>query len=460
MKKREIKEVYFIEAGSPGKHIYSFIKQPRLGTVILATILEELGYTSKTFIEDITEPDWKELMKADLVGISSITSTAPRAWQLANYFQALRIPVVLGGPHFTFLPKEGLHYADYVVRGEGEKTIVELVEYLKEGKPLHDILGLSFKENGKIIRNPDRPLIQDLDSVPIPNLKLIKGWRKIKAIPIATSRGCPFGCKFCSVIQMFGRKYRFNSVERTIKELKSVVLEYPGKHVFFIDDNFAANKKRTRELLERIISGGIQIEWSAQVRTDIARDLELVDLMKKAGCYTVFVGFESINPATLEHYHKHQTVADIENCITVFKKAKINIHGMFVTGGETDNIETIRETGKFAKKRGIPSTQFLMLTPLPGTPVFEELKREGRLIHTDWDKYDAHHAVFVPKLMTPSELHIETLKAMADFYSWKSVIRNFFQGKFFYAWVSMYGGKAAAKALRAAPDYLKKIGAD
>jgi len=453
-----MKKIYFIEAKSPGKHIYSLIKQPRLGTAILATILNKHGYESKVRIEDIAEIDWEEVKKADLIGISLITSTAPRAFHLAQISRSMGKPVVMGGPHSTFLPKESLKYADYVVRGEGEKTIVELVECLNAGKPLNNILGLSFKKNGRIIHNPDRPLIQDLDSIPIPDLKLIYKWKKIKAIPFATSRGCPYGCKICSVIQMFGRKYRFNSVERVIKDLKNVISDYPGKHVFFIDDNFAANKERTKELLRTMIKEKIRLVWSAQVRTDIARDLELVSLMKEAGCYIVFIGFESINPATLKQYDKHQTVEDIENCIVVLRKAGINIHGMFVTGGEEDDIKTIRETLKFAKKRRISSIQFLMLTPLPGTPVFEELKREGRLIHMEWDKYDAHHAVFIPKSMTPFELHKETLEAMLKFYSRGAIIKKLLQGEFFYAGAYWYGNKTAKKVLKSANEYLRQLG--
>ena len=214
-----------------------------------------------------------------------------------------------------------------------------------------------------------------LDSGPIPDLNVVHNWQKRTVIPIATSRGCPFGCKFCSVIQMFGRKYRFKSIDRVIEEIREVASR--KAHIFFVDDNFAANKERTKELLKRIIAEDIHIEWSAQVRADVVRDAELIDLMGKTGCFTVFVGFESINPKTLSLYNKHQKVDDIVECIKTFKKASIGIHGMFVLGGDTDDIETIRSTQKFAKRLGIDSVQFLMLTPLPGTPVFDELMTTG-----------------------------------------------------------------------------------
>jgi len=427
-----------------------------LGTIILSTILKEKGYNAKTFIEDISEPDWKELEKADLIGISSITSTAPRAFKLASRFRSGGIPIVMGGPHSTFLPEESLEYADYVVRGEGEDTIVELISHLESGKPLRDILGLSYREGDAIIHNPERPLLKDLEAAPIPDLSLVHNWKRKNTIPLATSRGCPYGCRFCSVIQMFGRKYRFKSVDRIIREIKAVASK-EVHHVFFIDDNFAANKKQTKTLLKRMIEEDIHIEWSAQVRTEIARDSELIDLMARTGCFGVFVGFESINPQTLALYNKKQGVDDIVNCIEAFKKASINIHGMFVFGGDADDIETIRSTKRFAKRLGIHSVQFLMLTPLPGTPVFEDLRQQGRLLHTDWAKYDAHHAVFEPKLMTPIELHTETLKAMAGFYSWGTILKNLMKGDLFYSAVSLYGKRSLHKIKAPSKRYLKDL---
>lgn len=393
--------------------------------------------------------------KADIIGISSITSTAPRAFQLAKKYRSMGIPIMMGGPHSTFLPEESLQYADYVVRGEGEETVVELIDHLESGKSLRNIKGLSYRKGDVCIHNTDRPLVHDLDSAPLPDFDLVHNWQKRTVIPIATSRGCPFGCKFCSVIQMFGRKYRFKSIERVIEELKEVASR--NAHIFFIDDNFAANKERTKALLKRMIAEDIHIEWSAQVRTDVARDTELIDLMVKTGCFTVFVGFESINPKTLSLYNKHQKLDDIIECIKTFKKASIGIHGMFVFGGDTDDIETIRSTQKFAKRLGINSVQFLMLTPLPGTPVFEDLLHQGRLIHKDWEKYDAHHAVFEPNLMTAFELQTETLKAMAGFYSWGMILKNLVHGNLFYSYISLYGKRSLNKIKAPSRKYLKDL---
>jgi radical SAM superfamily enzyme YgiQ (UPF0313 family) len=451
-----MKNIYFIEAKSPGAHIFSRTSLPRLGSILLGTILKGRGYNTKVFIEDIAPPAWNLFDDADMVCISSITSTANRAFQLAEKFKKRGIPVALGGPHTTFLPDESLHHADYVVRGEGEETLVELIEHLEAEKPLNGIKGLSFRNSrDELVHNPDRELVQDLNHAPIPDFSLVYKWDKAKVVPIATSRGCPFGCRFCSVIPMFGRKYRFKSIERIIEEIKASA---PKKgHVFFIDDNFAANKNRTKKLLRTIIDNNIKFEWSAQVRTDVAKDPELMDLMKKAGCFAVFIGFESINPKTLDLYNKGQGLSDIENSIRIVKKHNINIHGMFVLGSDTDDIRTIKQTAKFAKKLNIDSIQFMILTPLPGTPVFEDLKSTGRLLHTDWSKYDAHHAVFEPSLMTAYELHVETLKAMAKFYSWGGVLRNLWRFDFFYAVVGLYGIRSVKQAMSGAKNYVDQL---
>ncbi|MBI4683159.1 MAG: B12-binding domain-containing radical SAM protein [Nitrospirae bacterium] len=452
-----MKNIYFIEAKSPGAHIFSFTALPRLGSILLATILKNHGYNTKVFIEDLVAPDWKQTEDADMICISAISATATRAFQIAEKFNKLGIPVALGGVHSTFLPDESLLYADYVVRGEGEETLIELLDHLKAGKPLDSIKGLSFKNSKhEIVHNPPRELLKDLNEAPMPDFSLVYKWAETaKVTPVATSRGCPFACRFCSVIPMFGREYRFKSIDRILEELRAASIQ--KNHVFFIDDNFAANKKRTKTLLQAIIDNNLKIEWSAQVRTDVAKDTELLDLMKKAGCFAVYIGFESINPATLSLYNKGQGLGDIENSIRAVKKNSIRIHGMFVLGSDTDDIETIRNTATFAKKLDIDSIQFMILTPLPGTPVFEELKSSGRLIHTDWSKYDAHHAVFEPKLMTAFELHIETLKAMGRFYSWPAIFRNLSQFDFFYAVVGLYGKRSIRKALAETKIYVEQL---
>ncbi len=259
-----IRRVSFIEAGSPGLHIFSKFPIPRLGAVLLSTILRERGYEIKAFIEDIAESDWSFIESSDLVCISTITSTAIKAYGLGERLKPLGIPVVMGGAHPTFLPDESLEYADFVIRGEGEHSLVELLEHLEKGTPtLTGIKGLSYRDrDGRNVHNPSREFIEDLDSLPEPDFSLVHKWDLSNTYPVSTSRGCPFHCKFCSVIRMFGRSYRFKSVEATLKELKYVASVSKATK-FIVDDNFAANKRRTKEILRGMIAEGIKTRWSA-----------------------------------------------------------------------------------------------------------------------------------------------------------------------------------------------------
>lgn len=454
----DIRKISFIEAASPGANIFSKNWFPRLGAVLLSTILKERGYEVKAFIEDIADPDWSYVENSDVVCISTITCTAPRAYKIADRVRQKGIPVVIGGPHTSFLPEEALEHADYVVRGEGDVTLPELINYLEKGIPkITSIAGLSYRDrDGSVMNNPPRPLIENLDVLPEPDFELVYNWQPSRTYPISASRGCPFNCRFCCVIQMFGRKYRFKSVEATLRELKHVhSISKASK--FFVDDNFAANRRQTKELLRALIAEGITSKWSAQVRVDVAEDRELMRLMADSGCDTLHIGFESVNPETLEAYNKKQDIDEIVNCIKTVRDHGIEIHGMFVLGADTDTVDTIKETADFSINLGIDTIQFLILTPAPGTPLFYEMKESGRLLHTDWSKYDGHHVVHKPLLMEPQTLHIGSLKAMGQFYSWKYIFRHFAHLDFFHAAVGLYGKKAIKDALEEAMDYLNSI---
>src|SRR4030065_1444732 len=289
-----IKRVSFIEASSPGLHVFSKLPMPLLGLVVLSTILKERGYEVKAFVEDVAEPDWSFIESSDLVCISTITSTAMKAYRMAKRLRALDIPVIIGGTHPPCLPDEALEYADFVIRGEREHSLVELLEYLEKGTPaLTGIKGLSYRDrDGRNVHNPSREFIEDLDSLPEPDFSLVHNWSLSNPYPVSTSRGCPYDCTFCSVVRMFGRRYRFKSVEATLKEMKYVASVSKGTK-FIVDDTFAASKQRAKEILRGMIVEGIKTRWSAQVRTDVAKDPELLRLMADPGCRTLSIGFGS-----------------------------------------------------------------------------------------------------------------------------------------------------------------------
>ncbi len=431
--------VVLIEPKSPGFNVFSGIILPRLGLPIIGSVLKSLGHQVKIFCEEIKAIDWNEVKRADLIGISSITSTAPRAYEIASRAKAFGKTVVMGGPHVTFLPEEALKYCDFVVRGEGEETFPELFEAIEGKRSLEKVRGVSYKLR-EVVNNPIRPLIANLDELPQPDLSLIEGSEKIKVAPIMTSRGCPYNCSFCSVTKMFGRAYRVRSVEKVLEELKKI----KQKAVFFYDDNFTQNRKRLYELCQGIIESRIKKVWSAQTRIDIANDFNLLKLLKKSGCSLFHIGFESINPETLKLYRKKLDPRGYLEAIKKIRKAGIDIHGMFVLGSDADTVQSIRETVRFTKKARLFSAQFLTLTPLPGTPFFAELGEKKRIFTKNWSLYDGHHVVFRPAKMSIWELQRESVKAFLKFYSRREFLKNVAA----FHWVRAYYLATARKKIR------------
>lgn len=424
----KINKVVLIEPRPAGINVYSKFKILRLGLPIIASVLKEKGIESKVYVEDIADIDWKEVEEADLVGISSTTSTILGAFSIAERIKKMGKFIIMGGAHPTFEPDECLKYCDVVVRGEGEETISELIDALREDKPLNGIKGISYKDNeGRVFHNPFRPHIKDIDKIPDPDFSVVKDFDKVSVLPISTSRGCPFSCEFCSVTTLFGRKYRVRSVDSVIAELKKY---YPKKkYIFFIDDNFAANPERTKGLLRRIIEEKLKIKWSAQVRVESAMDDELLKLMRESGCHTVYIGFESINPASLAEVHKNQMVSIYKEAVKRFRKNGIKVHGMFVFGFDNDDKSILRKTVEFAIKAKISTIQFLVLTPIPGSKLYERMKSTARLLTTQWSKFDGHFVVYKPLKLSAYELQKEVIKGMKKFYSFFSVIRAFFTTK-------------------------------
>ena len=384
-----------------------------MGLPLLGAMLKGRGIEASVHCQDIRDLDYGEILNADLVGISTTTSTAPEAYRIAGQMRSAGIPVVLGGSHVSFMADEALEHADFCVRGEGEYTLMELLDAMESGSGYGSIAGLSYRMGDEIRHNPDRPLVCDLDSLPFPDLSLIRGREKIGITPIATSRGCPFDCSFCSVTKMFGRKFRERSIDSVIDELR---LLNPEK-VFFYDDNFTTDRERSKRLLERMISEGITPKWTAQARVDVVRDRELLKLMKQSNCYMLYLGLESVNPATLQEYDKRQSVEEMVEALRILHEHGIMTHGMFVFGGDNDDVTSLRNTVRFALRNSIETVQFMILTPLPGTAYYDGLEKSGRLLTKDWRLYDGQHVVYQPNKMSPYDLQKETFRAMNRFYS-------------------------------------------
>jgi len=436
--------IVLIEPQAPNLHIFSQYPLPRLGVLLLGTMMKQRGWEVEVYVEDLRRIDFEAVAGADIVGISTITSTAPRAYVIADKVRAMGIPVLMGGPHVTFLTEEALEHADFVFRGEGERPLMAFIDAWEEGRDLSGTPNLSVKTaDGRILHNPVLPIADNLDTLPYPDLSLLKPdhpRRKFPiTIPIQTSRGCPFDCSFCSVTGMFGKKYRFRSTANIIEELRRY--DDPKNSIFFYDDNFAANRERAKDLLEAMIRERFKFRWTTQVRADFSRDTELVRLMKKSGCHTVYIGFETVNPRSLDGMKKKQTVTDLVQAVKVLRRHRLKIHGMFVLGFDEDDWPSVRKTVKFATKSNLSTTQFLILTPLPGSEFYKRMSQEKRLRFHDWALYDAHHVVFQPAQFSLSDLQKAQLFCHRKFYSMKQMVRKILEGQWLGVAVTHYARK-------------------
>lgn len=474
---KRIKKIVLVEPRAPGFHVYSRVRLPRLGLPILAALLKRMGYEDvRIYCEDIAPVDEADVCTADFVGISTTTSTALAAYRLGSLVKE-RNPaarVVLGGVHVTFLPDEpfepdfckqhGLRQpvCDHVMRGEAEDLIEPLMHALEEGERPDPILGGALRHNfGERIESSRS--IQNLDRLPCPDLEAIVGHERMRVAPVLTSRGCPFDCTFCSVIEVFGQRMRYRSIE--IDDPDSVIGEMKRLHlnrmssVFFYDDNFNAHNRRAKQLLENMLAAGVVPRaWTAQVRaSEIIRDRELLDLMRRTHCVMLYLGFESINPESLREFNKRVQVEQIVEAIYILKEYGIRAHGMFVFGADGDTVESLRATADFVIKHNVSTAQFLILTPLPGTRFFHQLQSEGRIFDTDWSRYDAHHTVFWPLQMSPQELQIETFAAMRKIYTWGRVARAAMDRNLLTAFFRTYGHNLVEKHLARTGDYAARL---
>jgi len=355
--------------------------------------------------ENVDDVDFEA--DVDLVGITTMTATAPRAYAIADRFRARGVKVVMGGMHASAMPQEALQHADAVVVGEAEGCWHKVLEDFKR------------REMRGIYRSERFP---DLAGLPIPRRDLLRKKAYLTTNTIQTARGCPFGCSFCAVSYFFGRKYRMRPVKEVIAEIEAMGSKFVG----FLDDNIAGDRRYAKELFQALASEGIM--WAGQASTTIARDRELLKLAQKSGCKGLFVGFESISEDSLGEVGKRfNRVEEYREVIKRFHDHGIVVEGAFIFGFDHDDLGVFERTLEFAKKSGLDLAQFGILTPLPGTPLRARLEREGRIISNDWSKYNIGHAVFRPKNMTPEQLEEGTQWAWLQFYSSPSILARLFK---------------------------------
>jgi len=341
----------------------------------------------------------------DLVAITCLTPTAPRAYEIADEFRKLGKRVVLGGVHPSLMAEEAAEHADSVVIGEAEEIWPVL---------LADLEGGSLKPRYSAEHKPD------LAGLPYPRRDLMKEDAYQNIPKVETSRGCPFRCSFCSTTVFYGPRMRFRPVEEVVAEVKAA--EY--RFVFFTDNNITANKGYAKRLFRALEPLGIF--WLSQGSIDMADDEELMDLAERSGCVGMLVGIESLSDKNIADMGKKASnrVAEYEDKIRIFHKHKIGLIGCFVFGFDGDDKSVFRKTVDFIKRNNIDCPQLTVLTPYPGTSLRSELEAQGRIIHSRWEKYDVGNVVYLPKNMTPEELQRRYNEMCGKVYSRFSIIKR------------------------------------
>jgi anaerobic magnesium-protoporphyrin IX monomethyl ester cyclase len=387
------------------------IGKVKLHGLRLAFLIPE-GFTHEDFRNEISK------RQPDIVGITSTILTHKSALQIAKIAkeECPNCLTVLGGPHATFWDEKALQecpYLDIVVKKEGENTMLEIAERVETGKDYDDVLGITYRKDGKIVKNPDRPYIENLDEIPFPALHLwpIENLQKCGTVifEVVTSRGCVNWCNFCIEVRTHGRKYRVRSPKNVVDELELLHNTYGAEYFAFLDDAFTVDKNRTVEICEEIKHRNLNIKWVCETRVNMVTK-ELLQKMKEAGCVEIWFGVESGSQPVLNAMKKGTS---LEQVIRAFKWAKEvglkpNANAILGFPGETK--KTAWETIKFVETL-TPEYMgcYTIATPYPGTPMYDHVKRKGWLKITDFDKYDT----ITPTFETP-ELSMDELQKIRE----------------------------------------------
>ncbi|MHB1127132.1 MAG: B12-binding domain-containing radical SAM protein [Bacillota bacterium] len=370
----------------------------------LATIAALTPDDIQVTIVDESFEDVRFDADVDLVGISAMTAIAPRAYEIADSFRSRGVKVVLGGMHPSALPEEAAAHADAVVVGEAENTWPQLIE--------------DFRANSlqKFYKSAERPALAGMVA---PKRSLIEKNHYLMANTMQTTRGCPYGCSFCTVTKFFGRSYRFRPVEDIIAEVKSL----GNGLVAFIDDNIIGSPKFAKKLFKALIP--LRIKWISQASLNLAENEELLQLAAASGCVGMFIGFESLSPDNLKASAKSQNHADSYlDAIKRIHAHGIAIEGAFIFGFDHDDESVFEQTVRFTRRAKLEAVQFGILTPFPGTQLAAELEAQGRITSNDWAKYDIAHVVFEPKLMSARTLQAGSEWAWKEFYTLGSIAQR------------------------------------
>jgi radical SAM superfamily enzyme YgiQ (UPF0313 family)/ABC-type transporter Mla MlaB component len=380
-------------------------------TLTTLAALTPPGIDVKITDENVEPIDFEE--EVDLVGLTGMVMHAKRAYEIARRFRQRGIPVVMGGPHASSRSLEAKEHVDSVVIGEAEPVWSEVIEDARKGalKPFYQ--GTAFCS---------------MEGLPFPRLDLLRKDAYMTVNCVQTTRGCPHQCDFCHVTHFFGKTYRCRPVDEVIREVERL----DGEFLVFVDDNITGNRRHARELFERLKP--LKKKWAGQASLTLTRDPELLRLAAESGCVSLFIGMESLSPENLKDVNKAFNQApQFEEALAAIHDHDIMVLAGFIFGLDHDDEGVFERTLRFCERNRIELPTFFVLTPLPGTPLFQRMEAEGRLLHREWNKYNGATVVFKPKLMTEETLQQGFNWVCKEGYSWPSILKRVFhpQQRFF-----------------------------
>lgn len=420
--------------------------QPPIGLASIAAVLEEKGYYVEIVDANALRLSESETVGAvlgiDIVGITAMTPFVNSAIRIAKGVKrdSPSSRVILGGPHATILAEDTLNHVpeiDLIVKGEGEETIVALLDALGNGTDLGRVNGIVYRSSGACRNTPGRTPIQDLDSLPRPAYHLLPlgkyrphppAGRRLPWMPMVTSRGCPYDCIYCSK-PIFGGRFRALSPLKVVDEIEYLIKEFRIKEVSFYDDVFTLDRNRAMQIAKGIREKGFEIPWKCETRVNLVNE-QLLKEMKSAGCYMIAYGIESGSQAILNNLRKGIKIHEIRNAIEITAAAGILNVGYFMVGSPGEREDTIRETLTFAKSLKLDFAQFAITIPFPGTDLYD-LYIEHNDAGTDWSSFIygnleiARAPVFETSTLSRKDLHEWAKRMYREFYlRWPYICRT------------------------------------
>ena len=369
----------------------------------LASSLEAESY-SVIIDDDLLQQGYEEVatqikkINPPMVGVTAGTSTIKSALKYLEKIKKIspNVLTVIGGPHTTFMPYEtlkGSKYLDVVVMGEGEETIVELADHaIKNNPDINDIRGIVYRDptNGKLKTTEKRPLIKDLDSIPFPARHLVPfsdyDATQDQTGGIITSRGCVYNCTYCSSSLIMGKKFRSRSPKNVVDEIEELVDTYHINDIGFMDDTFMLNKKRAGEIADELRVRDLDISFVASSRVDRV-DKDLLKNLKSSGLQTIYYGVESGSQRVLDLMKKGITLKNVEDAVGAAKDVNLDVLTSFILGYPGETEDDMNKTIDFSTKLDSDYCQYSILTPFPGTPIYNDLIEKNLIDNEEWNKY-------------------------------------------------------------------------